>query len=105
MFIIKKSIEIEASFFICNFTKKMNVMDLQARKIEFIQEFLKVQSEDVVVRLEKLLKKETSRIEKKGINPFSIDEFHKRIDASMHDSLHNKLTENQDLLAEMHTWH
>jgi len=30
-------------------------MDLQARKIEFIQEFLKIQSEDIILRLEKLL--------------------------------------------------
>ena len=33
-------------------------MDLQSRKIEFIQEFLKIQSEDAIERLEKLLKKE-----------------------------------------------
>ena len=33
-------------------------MDLQTRKIEFVQEFLKIQSEEAIERLEKLLKKE-----------------------------------------------
>jgi preprotein translocase subunit Sss1 len=33
-------------------------MDLQTRKIEFVQEFLKVQSEEIIVRLEKILRKE-----------------------------------------------
>lgn len=80
-------------------------MDLHARKIEFIQEFLKVQSEDIVVRLEKLLKKETAKIENEALTPFSLDEFNERIHQSMLDSKHNKLTENKDLLAEMHKWH
>ncbi len=80
-------------------------MDLQARKIEFIQEFLKVQSEDVVVRLEKLLKKETSKFETVELKPFSTDEFNTRINKSMLDSKLNKLTKNKDLLAEMLKWH
>jgi len=33
-------------------------MDLEARKIEFIQDFLKLQSEEAIARLEKVLKKE-----------------------------------------------
>jgi len=32
-------------------------MDLQTRKLELIQEFLKIQSEDVILRLEKVLRK------------------------------------------------
>jgi len=79
-------------------------MDLQTRKLEFIQEFLKVQSEDVVDRLEKLLKKETSKLNKEDIKPFSMDELNNRINQSMADSLDNKLTENKDLLAEMQKW-
>jgi len=79
-------------------------MDLQTRKLEFIQEFLKVQSEDVVDRLEKLLKKETSKLDKEDIKPFSMDELNNRINKSMVDSRDNKLTENKDLLAEMQKW-
>jgi hypothetical protein len=79
-------------------------MDLQARKIEFVQEFLKIQSEDIVVRLEKFLKKETLKAEKESLKPFSIEELHNRINKSLLDSKHNRLIENKDLLAEMHKW-
>lgn len=79
-------------------------MDLQTRKIEFIQEFLEVQSEDIVIQLEKLLKKETVKMGKED-KLFSVDEFNNRINKSMLDSWHNKLTENREVLAEMHKCH
>lgn len=36
-------------------------MGLQSRKLEFVQAFLKLQSEEVITQLEKLLKKETKK--------------------------------------------
>ncbi len=80
-------------------------MDLQARKIEFVQEFLKIQREDIILRLEKLLKKERLKIDSEQFEPFSIDEFNERIDKSMDDSRNGRLTENKDLLAEVKKWH
>jgi len=80
-------------------------MDLQARKIEFIQEFLKIQSEDIILRLEKLLKKEQSKNVSDAFKPFSVDEFNERINKSMLDSKAGKLIENDDLLAEVQKWH
>lgn len=38
-------------------------MDIQSRKLEFIQDFLKLQNEETLVQLEKLLKK-IQKIEK-----------------------------------------
>jgi len=37
-------------------------MDLQSRKTEFVQDFLKLQSEEAISRLEKLLKKEKKNV-------------------------------------------
>jgi tartrate dehydratase alpha subunit/fumarate hydratase class I-like protein len=54
-------------------------MDLQTRKIEFIHEFLKVQRKDIVDRLEKLLKKETSKIESEKLDSFTTEELQSRI--------------------------
>jgi len=79
-------------------------MDLQTRKIEFVQEFLKIQKEDTVLRLEKLLEKERAKIESEDLRPFSVEEFHKRIDRSIEDSQHNRLTENADLFNEVQEW-
>ncbi|NMH86702.1 hypothetical protein [Flavivirga algicola] len=44
-------------------------MDLQTRKLEFIKEFLKIQSEDIIERLEKLLKKEKTTDFWNGLSP------------------------------------
>lgn len=78
-------------------------MDLQSRKIEFVQEFLKLQSEEAVSRLEKLLKVE-KKWEVSGLEPMSVQEFKTRIDKSMEDSKNGRLTEVDDLLSEIERW-
>ena len=79
-------------------------MDLQSRKISFIQEFLSIQSEEVVIRLEKYLKKEKTSMEEKGFKPMSIAELNRRIDQSEQDSINGRLTEMDDFLAEIEKW-
>ena len=79
-------------------------MDLEARKIEFIQDFLKLQSEEAITRLEKVLKKEKKLTKKREVQPMSIEQFNKRIDKSMQDSNEGKLTEANDLMADIEKW-
>jgi len=79
-------------------------MDLQSRKIEFVQEFLKLQSEETISRLEKVLRKDKKETLKKDIQPMSVEQFNKRIDKSMQDSKDGKLTESNDLIAEIEKW-
>jgi hypothetical protein len=52
-------------------------MDIQSRKIEFVQAFLKLQSEEVISQFENLLKmKSTSELEQEqSFKPMSIKEF------------------------------
>lgn len=76
-------------------------MDLQTRKITFVQEFLKIQSEEVIIRLEKLLEKEKVRMAVSDFSPLTLDEFNKRIDKSLFDSQNDRLTENNDLTTEI----
>ncbi len=77
-------------------------MDLQTRKINFVQEFLKLQNEELVVRLENLLKKESKA--KPDIAPISIEEFNDRINQSLDDSKNGRLTGTDDLLSEIEGW-
>jgi len=81
-----------------------NEMNLQSRKIEFVQEFLKLQSEEAIARLEKLLNKEKKLTQSKEVKPMTIEQFNKRIDSSMEDSKKGKLTETDDLIAEIEKW-
>jgi hypothetical protein len=79
-------------------------MDLQTRKLELIQEFIKVQSEEVISRIENILKKENVKSEKKGFKPMTIEEFNSRIDQSMEDSNNGRLIEANELKAKIDKW-
>ena len=77
-------------------------MDLQTRKLNFIQEFLKLESEKAISHFEKLLQKETQN--NSEMKPMSIKEFQKRIDQSTEDSKKGRLTENSKLISEIEEW-
>ena len=72
-------------------------MDIQTRKIEFVQAFLKLQSEKVISRLEQILEKENQN----EFGPFTIEEFNRRIDKSMEDSKNGRVSE---LKAKIDQW-
>jgi len=78
--------------------------DLQTRKITFVQEFLKIQSEEIINRLEKLLEKEKGKIIKNDFTPMTLDEFNERIDKSLLDSKNDRLIENINLREEIQEW-
>ena len=79
-------------------------MDLQTRKIEFIQEFLKVQSEEVISRLEKILQNQNKYSEQEDVKPMTVQEFNHRIDESMKDSENGRLIKASDLKSDIEKW-
>ena len=76
-------------------------MDLQTRKLNFIQDFLKLESEKAISHFEKLLQKETQT---DSVKPMTMKEFQKRIDQSTEDSKNDRLTENSKLISEIEKW-
>ncbi len=78
-------------------------MDLQTRKITFVRDFLTIQNEEVVSRLENYLKKERKKTSN-NFEPFTKEEFNLRIFNSEQDSKNGKLTSTQDFLAEIKKW-
>lgn len=79
-------------------------MDLQSRKIEFIQEFLKIQSEEVISKLERLLRKEKLSTVSEEVSPMSIEQFNQRINRSIEDSKKGKVIETSELRAKIEKW-
>ncbi len=75
-------------------------MDLQSRKIEFVQEFLKIQSEEIISRLEKMLKKENKASYEQIFKPMTQDELNKRIDKSESDFQNNRFKSSSELLTK-----
>ncbi len=80
------------------FGKIFNVMDLQTRKIEFVQEFLKIQSEELISQLENLLKNKSNVDDNDYFNPMSIEEFNNRIDQSEDDFKNGRYKTTSQLL-------
>jgi hypothetical protein len=74
-------------------------MDLQTRKIEFVQAFLKLQSEEVISQFEKLLQKKVGGSSKE-LKPLSLQEFNSRVDQSEHDFKNGKFKSSSELLSK-----
>ena len=79
----------------------MNTVD---RKLRFVQEFLRVADEDIITKLEQLLRLERKKKASEELAPMSMDEFNKRIDQSEDDFNNGKFIEANDLLKSVETW-
>ncbi|MBS9767547.1 MAG: hypothetical protein KGV44_08410 [Flavobacteriaceae bacterium] len=77
-------------------------MNIQTRKIEFVQAFLQLQNEELISRFEELLykgKKNESKFE-----PMSVGEFNRRINISLSDSKNDRVIESSKLMSEIEQW-
>lgn len=79
-------------------------MDLEARKILFVQEFLKLQNEEIVSGLEKFLRSRKADLIEKNLNPMSMNQYNQEIDQALEDSKNHKITKATDLKAKIQKW-
>lgn len=79
-------------------------MDLQTRKLEFIKDFLKLTSEEAVITLEKILKKQKQSDFESDLAPMPLEELNSRIDQSLEDSKNGRLTTTTELKSEIDQW-
>ncbi len=79
-------------------------MDIEARKLHFIQEFLRVSDEELVAKLEKLLRIERKKKLEEEIRPMTLKEFNETIDKSEDDFANARVTEARNLLNQINTW-
>jgi hypothetical protein len=79
-------------------------MDLQTRKIQFIQEFLKYANSNVLDKMEDLLRQERNKEFEKGIKPMTLDEYEHRIDAAFEDVKNSRVKNARQLKNEIATW-
>lgn len=79
-------------------------MNLEVRKISFVQEFLSLQNEEIVIGLENLLHKHKASLIDHDIKPMSIEEFNAEIDQSIEDSKNGHLILATDLKTKIQKW-
>ena len=79
-------------------------MDIQTRKITFVQEFLRLQNEEIVSGLEDLLRRKQAEQYEKKLTPMSTEQFYHEIDQAMTDSEANRVTSASDLRKKAKKW-
>lgn len=79
----------------------MNTID---RKLRFVQEFLRVADEEIISKLELLLRSERKKKILEELSPMSLDEFNNLVDQSEEDFKKSRFTETKDLLKNIETW-
>lgn len=87
-----------------NFVIKYYEMDIQTRKINFIQEFLRLRNIKLIEKLEKILLEEKARDYEANLKPMSIDNFNKIIDKSIEDSKQGNVVSTRDLKESVKKW-
>ena len=83
---------------------KKSVMDLQTRKIQFIQEVLRLKNEEIIEKLEKILHQERKKMARKDLSPMTTEEFNALIDQAENDSINNRLYNAGEILKDIDTW-
>jgi len=79
-------------------------MDLETRKISFVQEFLRLQNEDIISGLEKLLWKRKAELIEKNLKPMNMEQYNAEIDQAMEDSKNGRMIKATDLKAKTQKW-
>lgn len=79
-------------------------MDLEARKISFVQEFLRLQNEEIVSGLEKLLRKRKAKLIEENFKPMTKEQYNAEIDQALEDSKNGRMIKATDLKAKIQKW-
>ena len=79
-------------------------MDLSTRKITFVQEFLRLQNEDIISGLERLLQKRKSELFEKHLKPMDLKQFNNEIDQALEDSENDRIIKATDLKSKIEKW-
>lgn len=77
-------------------------MNIETRKIEFVQAFLNLQSEELISQFEKLLKK--AKQSERELKPFTMEELHERIAKSEDDFENGRFKTQEELEKISSNW-
>ena len=79
-------------------------MDIQTRKINFVQEFLRLRNIKLIEKLEKILLEDKAKDYEDNLKPMSVDNFNKMIDKSIDDAKQGKVVNARELKESVKKW-
>jgi len=79
-------------------------MDIEARKINFVQEFLRLQNEEVISALENFLHKRKAELADENMSPMSIEQFNAETDLAIKDAEEGHIIKASSLKDKIKKW-
>jgi hypothetical protein len=79
-------------------------MDIQTRKINFVQEFLRLRNIKLIEKLEKILLEDKAKEYEANLKPMSLDNFNKMIDKSIDDAKQGKVVNAREFKESVKKW-
>ncbi len=79
-------------------------MELQARKLQFIQEIIKLENEKILLKLEKLLRFEKNKQTENDLPPLDIHELEELIEMAENDDTNGRLIDAKKILKDIDKW-
>ena len=79
-------------------------MDIQTRKINFVQEFLRLRNIKLLEKLEKILLEDKAKDYEASLKPLNSDDFNKMLDKSLDDAKQGNLVDARELKVSVRKW-
>ena len=79
-------------------------MDIQTRKLNFVQEFLRLRNIKLIEKLEKILLEDKAKDYEANLKPISLDNFNKMIDKSVEDVKQGNVVDARELKESVKKW-
>lgn len=79
-------------------------MNLEARKISLIKEFLSIDNEIIISALENFSHKNKSDTFEGSLKPMSVEDFNREIDKALEDEKDNRIISVLDLKKQIQKW-
>ena len=79
-------------------------MNIQARKLILIEEFLHISDENLITKLESFIKQEKKVSHERNLKPMSLNDFHEMIDQAKRDSDAGRVISHHELKNKVKTW-
>ena len=79
-------------------------MNIQTRKLVLIEEFIRMNDEDLITKIVSLIRKEKKASHDRNLKPMSMNEFNEMIDQAKKDSDSGRVITHHDLKKKVRTW-
>ena len=79
-------------------------MNIEARKLVLIEEFLRIDDESFIAKIESFIRQEKKNSDDQNVKPMSLREFHEMIDQAKQDSDAGRVISHSELQEKMKTW-